>query len=317
MLADSGLKPGRLGYLRIVSEPRLPDASSGDDVTPNQISEVTVETVEVTTHQPGPVEEVDPTILSERERVTVEDDGSVSRRLDRVEQRPTKGPPSWLVPALLIALLLVLAAIAAGWYFTQSDTSSVPAVEGLAVDDAVSSVEEDGFDAVVVNEANDAAAGIVFRQSPPAGTDLEDGSNVQLFASTGPAEVTVPNTVGVMETEARDRLAAVGLTANVVSVFSEQALGEVTAQAPAAGTQAASGTAVRLNVSKGSAMTTVPSLVGLTQTEAESQLEAAGLEGNFVPVPSTELSGTVVAQNPVSGQVSKGSTVRLNISTGP
>ena len=53
-------------------------------------------------------------------------------------------------------------------------------------------------------------------RAPSGGTEADKGSTVQLFVSKGAEEVTVPNTVGVSETDARDRLAAAGLTANVV-----------------------------------------------------------------------------------------------------
>ena len=67
--------------------------------------------------RPGVVEEVGPRVVTEHERVRVEEDGSVSRRVDRIEQgavRRTRGPN--LVPALLIILALALGAIAAAWY---------------------------------------------------------------------------------------------------------------------------------------------------------------------------------------------------------
>jgi len=268
---------------------------------------------------PGAVEEVGPVVVSERERVRVEGDGSVTRRLDRVEQAPVRRrrPPS-LAPALLIILALALGALAAAWYFTQSDSASVPAVEGLSLDAAVTQVEDKGFDADIVTEANDATQGTVFRQSPSAGTELDEGSSVRLFSSTGPADVTIPNAVGVSETEARDRLAAVGLTTNVFKVFSDdQPEGNVVAQSPTAGGQASKGSTVRLNVSKGSGLTTVPSLVGASQADAEAQLQVAGLKANIIPVPSQDPSGTVVAQNPTSGEARRGSAVRLNVSKGP
>jgi beta-lactam-binding protein with PASTA domain len=71
---------------------------------------------------------------------------------------------------------------------------------------------------------------------------------------------------------------------------------------------------VRLNVSKGTGLVDVPSLVG--QTDAEAQLSRLGLEANVVEVPSVQPAGVVVAQHPTGGQVKKGSTVRLNISSG-
>ena len=140
---------------------------------------------------------------------------------------------------------------------------------------------------------------------------------MQLLVSKGPTEVTVPNTVGVPETEARDRLATAGLKANVVQVFSSSEIGNVVAQDPAAGGKAAKGSEVRLNVSKGTSKVDVPSVVGLSQADATAQVKAAGLVANVVPVPSDQPAGIVVAQNPVGGQADRGSNVRLNVSSGP
>ena len=54
----------------------------------------------------------------------------------------------------------------------------------------------------------------------------------------------------------------------------------------------------------------------MSRAEAEAQLSTAKLEANVVEVPSTEVAGTVVAQNPVGGQAREGSTVRLNVAQG-
>jgi len=249
--------------------------------------------------------------------VAVQPDGSVRRSAERVEYAPEPRRRNYLVPALLIILGLALAAIAAAWYFSQSDTATVPSVTGLPLDSAVSRLQDDGFKADIVSQPNTAAQGTVFHQSPGAGSEEDQGSNVQLLVSKGPSDVTVPNTVGVPETEARDRLAAVGLKATVVQVFSDSEIGNVTAQDPAAGSQAPKASDVRLNVSKGTAKVDVPSVVGLSQADATTQIKAAGLTVNVVPVPSDQPAGTVVAQNPTGGQADRGSSVRLNVSKGP
>jgi len=268
-------------------------------------------------HPGGPVDPLAPTVVREDERVAVQPDGSVRRSAERVEYAPEPRRRNYLVPALLIVLGLALAAIAAAWYFSQSDTATVPSVTGLPLDSAVSRLQDDGFKADIVSQPNTAAQGTVFHQSPGAGSEEDQGSNVQLLVSKGPSDVTVPNTVGVPETEARDRLAAVGLKATVVQVFSDSEIGNVTAQDPAAGSQAPKASDVRLNVSKGTAKVDVPSVVGLSQADATTQIKAAGLTVNVVPVPSDQPAGTVVAQNPTGGQADRGSSVRLNVSKGP
>jgi serine/threonine-protein kinase len=309
--------------------PDRPNEPGPDDETVIQppprvvdVEEEVVTEVQPPVAPPAPGEVVEealgPRVVTQDERVRVEDDGSVTRRVERVEvEPPRRRVGSGVVPALLVILALAVAAVAATWYFTQSDTKPVPAVEGLALDDAVTRLQDEGFKADIVSEPNEAAEGTVFRQNPAAGSDADEGSEVQILVSTGPADVSIPNAVGVTETEARDRLAAAGLQASTVKVFASEPSGQVIAQSPAAGTSAAKGSTVRLNVSKGPASVTVPSVVGSLAADAEDRIVAAGLKPNTVRVPSAEAPGTVVAQNPTGGQVQAGSTVRLNVSTGP
>jgi len=55
----------------------------------------------------------------------------------------------------------------------------------------------------------------------------------------------------------------------------------------------------------------------MTLGEAETQLAKADLKPVVqLRVPSAQPPGTVVAQDPPGGQAKRGSTVRLNVSTG-
>ena len=96
-------------------------------------------------HPGGPCDPLVPTVVTEDERVVVEPDGAVRRQAERVEYAPEHRRRSGLVPALLIVLAIALAAIAAAWYFSQSDTASVPSVIGLPLDSAVTRLEDDGL----------------------------------------------------------------------------------------------------------------------------------------------------------------------------
>jgi len=73
---------------------------------------------------------------------------------------------------------------------------------------------------------------------------------------------------------------AIGLGVNAVKVFAEQDEGTVIAQNPRAGERAGEGTSVRINVSKGSGVVNVPSVVGLARSDAEATLTAAGLRAD-------------------------------------
>jgi serine/threonine-protein kinase len=129
--------------------------------------------------------------------------------------------------------------------------------------------------------------------------------------------VTVANAVGLTQANARDQLVKAGFTVTTAQVFSDQPVGTVVAQDPAAGTRTAPGTKVRINVSKGSAQVPVPSEVGSPLADAKAALEAKGFTVASTLVPASQAADTVVSQSPVGGAAPKGSTVQLNVSQGP
>ena len=196
------------------------------------------------------------------------------------------------------------------------EQQAVPEVVGLALPAARAELEAAGITATVTRIASERPRGVVIAQNPTGGTQVEQGAAVTLQVSRGAPAVTVPNAVGLDEVSARDRLVAEGLRPSVVEVFSEDPEGQVVAQAPEAGGEVADGSRVVLRVSKGSATVTVPSAVGTDVEAAQLAVTDAGLVPNVVRVPSAEPEGTVVAQNPTGGEARRGSTVRLNVSTG-
>ena len=131
---------------------------------------------------------------------------------------------------LAILALLAAAAFGAWWYFTQASTTDVPAVEGMPLDRAVSTLQDDDLKAGIVTQPSDAPQGTVFRQDPTAGTEVDDGSTVQLLVSGGPSTKAVPNAVGLDEAVARDRLVAAGFEVKSREVFSEEKPGMVVSQ---------------------------------------------------------------------------------------
>ena len=259
--------------------------------------------------------ELEQAVVRETETVRAREDGSIERDTIREEhRRRSRTGQVWLV----VAILALLAAAAAGawWYFTQADTTSVPAVEGMPLDRAVTTLQDEGLKAGIVRRESDSPEGTVAQQDPGAGTEVDDGSTVELVVSGGPATEPVPNAVGLDQATARDRLVAAGFEVTSRETFSDEAPGRVVSQDPAAGADAAKGSRVVIAISKGTGMVTVPNVVGMSRAEAEAQLSTAKLEANVVEVPSTEVAGTVVAQNPVGGQAREGSAVRLNVAQG-
>jgi beta-lactam-binding protein with PASTA domain len=258
---------------------------------------------------------VTPGAVHEEERVGVLPDGSVVREFDRIEQPPVDRR-NWLPWAIAVVLLIVLAGLAI-WYFTRDEKATVAPVIGQTSTTAVTRLQEDGFKTQIVRRVSVRRPGTVVGEQPAGGSEAAKGSLVVLTVAAPPTSVKVPNAVGVAQADARDRLVAAGFKVKSVSVSSDQPVGTVVAQAPAAGETIARGTSVRINVSKGSATANVPSEVGQTSDVAQQDLAAKGFKPTIVQVPSDQPLGTVVAQSPSGGQSRKGASVQLNVSKGP
>ena len=101
------------------------------------------------------------------------------------------------------------------------------------------------------------------------------------------------------------------------------AAGNVISQSPAAGTVVAVNSSVVLVVSRGAknavGVVTVPNVVGLTATAAQTALAAVGLSlGKYIWQVNAAAQNTVVAQSVTSGSmVAPGTIVQLTLSAGP
>ena len=231
------------------------------------------------------------------------------------------GPPperAWWV-GLLVLLVLVVAGLLL-WYFLARGPgkTAVPNVVGLRSSDAAARLHAAHLKDLPTTGASTKRPGIVFAQQPSAGTQVDKNRTVTISISSGRASTPVPNVTGLPETQATTQLTARGFKAQVERRASRRAQGIVFAQQPAAGVTAVKGTTVILSVSSGVQRVTVPAVVGQTQGAAVTQLTTLGLKPQLKNVPSTQPAGQVLAQNPAPGaKVDKGSTVTLNISSGP
>lgn len=140
-------------------------------------------------------------------------------------------------------------------------------------------------------------------------------------ASVMPSDVRVPSVLGLPYADAVRQLEQRGLKAERgESRFHNAApRGTVLDQTPIAESREAPGTRVRLIVSSGQRIATVPGIIGMSREAALSALEGAGFEaGDVVERPSNEPRGAVIdsrprpgAQSPIPG------TVALVLSAGP
>jgi hypothetical protein len=172
-----------------------------------------------------------------------------------------------------------------------------------------------------------------YRVKTWTGTDDDTGvTNTNAVTMTGnrtvsvefeliPQTVSVPNVVGRTQIAAQMTLTSVGLTLGTVSQRSSGTvpMGQVISQNPAAGASVASGSVVNLVLSKGALPVTVPNLVGLERSAAETAITNLGLTvGSVAEEFNADIAaGQVISQDPASDTtVAPGSAVSMVISKG-
>ena len=201
----------------------------------------------------------------------------------------------------------------------------VPRVVGQEQGAAVGALTKLGLKPALKNVPSAQPAGTVVAQNPPAGKEVDKGSQVKLNVSTGtPTTTTVqttttagatttaapsaslPRLVGLGQTTALRRVNAMGLRPTVVYVRSSRPVNRVLSQSPAAATALRRGSRVRITVSTGAnpqPATSIPNVVGQDQATAVETLRSAGFKVLVLTRQTTDASkdGLVVEQQPRAG----------------
>jgi len=194
---------------------------------------------------------------------------------------------------------------------------SVPTVTGETYTKAATRLSRAGLVPHEHLVASTKKTGTVLHQTPPVGAKAKKGATVHLTVATQ-SSVPVPNVLGDSTATAGSILGATHLSVgNTTSgCSSKYGTGDVMAQSPAAGTHVAPNTPVSLQVSNGPCNASVPTVVGMTEATAESQLSAKRLAAHPVTVSACAPSadGKVVAQTPHGGITEpKGTAVTIDV----
>ena len=123
-------------------------------------------------------------------------------------------------------------------------------------------------------------------------------------AGVVPRDVTVPNVTGLMFDEASQRLAQAGFKSEQGEQRYNAASPRMTVleQSPPPGAKEGIGNTVTLVVSGGQRLVAIPTVTGMSRTDAQAALEKAGFSvGDVTDAPSTSPEGTVVATRPAIG----------------
>lgn len=128
----------------------------------------------------------------------------------------------------------------------------------------------------------------------------------------------MPDLTGVDAATAERLVAGADLRAQLDYAYSDVMEGFVSNQIPKAGDQVNRGETVYVTISRGSDRIAVQRVTGLTRDNAVTAVVSQGfVTGEITLVPSDQLAGTVVAQEPEAGASAKiGSAVNLTVSGG-
>ena len=143
-----------------------------------------------------------------------------------LEEPPEKkrGPGGWIV--LTLVALAALAALVYGLstYFSPDEAPkiAVPQVVGLPLATAESRMAQAKLVIEVKRTpSDDVPVDTVMSQNPTAGSEVSPNSTVQVFVSSGPTAVTVPDLKGLTVAEATSQLSDPGLVIGTVLVVDD------------------------------------------------------------------------------------------------
>ncbi|MBL7501831.1 PASTA domain-containing protein [Frankia sp. CN7] len=192
--------------------------------------------------------------------------------------------------------------------------ATMPNVVGRPADDAQAAVRAAGFTDVALTYATSSeTAGTVTATDPPAGRSTAKNTTVTLTVSTGPGKTAVADVVGQPEADARAALEKAGLVVETVSDTGPTTVGPglVRSVDPVPGTELTVNSKVTITVV--SLQVSVPNTVGGQRAQAERTLKSYGLVVSVRQQASSQPAGTVLAQNPPSGMVRRGTTVTITV----
>nr|WP_228494884.1 Stk1 family PASTA domain-containing Ser/Thr kinase [Clavibacter sp. VKM Ac-2873] len=242
---------------------------------------------------------------------------------DRTVRTQSRPPVPWIWAGVTVVVVILIAVVI--WVTSLSSIAppdispSVPDVAGSTYASAAAALEEVDLVPLEREEASTSVAeGIVLRTNPDPGENVAAKTEVDVFVSSGPPKVQVPNVMNMDEGTATSSLEAAGLKVGEVVRQSSPTVpdGVVMQTDPASSQQVDQGSAIKLILSNGKV--TLPDVLGQPLADAQKLLEASDLVVTTRRDPSCgRADGSPVSQQSVQpGDVAQRSTVALTYCTG-
>ncbi len=162
--------------------------------------------------------------------------------------------------------------------------------------------------------------GMVFSQSPTAGTKVDKKNNViTVSVAVSEEKIAVPNVLKDTLTDATAKLKNAGFEVYSVPQQSTEKAGTVLSTSPAGGTQASKGSTITVYFASEQELVQVPNLIDQDIDTARELLESVNLklDDNIEKKDSDKPEGTVIAQSyNDTEKVPEGTPIKITVSTG-
>lgn len=185
---------------------------------------------------------------------------------------------------VVVMIIFTSGAVAIYTVFLKPENQSkVPLFHGRSVIESVAEAEALGLVVQVEYAASSLPEGRVLAQSPEAGENIRKGQVVVLQVAHSGQLHEIPDVTGKSLAQAQSELKAEGFAlGDVIRVKEPKATaGSVLAQSPSGASKVASGRRIDLLVQEGTSaadVVTIPDVNRMTEQEARSVIEAAGLK---------------------------------------
>ncbi len=208
----------------------------------------------------------------------------------------------------------------------SADQAEMISVLGLSLSQAQEEVDKLDMDLVIEKSGEQASerysVGQIISQDIAQGQMVERGAVIQVVTAADAAQdiVYIPDVVGQTADSATAMLENEGFVVNREFQYSSNiTAGNVISQSPSGNSSGKAGDTITIYVSQGTESTTVPSVVGQSESSARSAIGNANLNVGTVTqdYSSSVAEGSIISQTPSGGSsVSEGSSVDLVVSLG-
>ncbi|QGX66114.1 Stk1 family PASTA domain-containing Ser/Thr kinase [Bacillus sp. ms-22] len=248
------------------------------------------------------------------------------KKKEKQKQKKKRKKWPWIVASIFFILTtatILAITVFPGFLFPKD--IEVTDVSGMTVEKAEDTLKKAGFtvaaDPIEIAD-NEIEKGLVVKTDPNIGTKVKEGTEIQLYESTGKEKTELPDVTGEKVEKAKEILEKKGFKQVVVEEVNDNDTesGIVMEQQPSASTElVAADEEVTLTVSLGPADITLRDLTTYSKQAASNYLEDNGLKLDEKEAYSDDVpKGEVVKQEPEAGTAVKpGDTVKITFSLGP